>query len=165
MKVFASLFLILILISCSSNKKLELEKDIGLDWLDKDALFSHSIQFVHLNFDPFLNDENSGRRIDEFMLLDSIYKLDSLDKLMLVDFLVDPDNFSSGECGTFALNGGFIFIKSEIIKGIVEMGCGYFQWQFNPVNTNTSDGSISEVGAVKMTALLDSIFKKKENNF
>ena len=80
---------------------------------------------------------------------------------MLIEFILDSTNFSHGECGTFALNAGFVFIENDSIKGTIELSCGYYQWHFNPYSPNTMDGSLSRNGFKKMKTMLDRINEKQ----
>ena len=86
---------------------------------------------------------------ENYLTTDSLYTLDENDKIGLIEFILDSTNFSHGECGTFALNAGFVFIENDSIKGTIELSCGYYQWHFNPYSPNTMDGSLSRNGFKK----------------
>lgn len=150
---------------CSNPEKIEMTKKIEMDWSKLDEFSEYNIKYVQLNFNPFVDEEIMGKRIEEFMYKDSIYTLDQIDKSRLTEIISDSLNFSYGECGTFALNAGFVFIKNDTIKGIIEMGCGYYQWRFEPWNKNSMDGSLSNIGFEKMSKMLDDInLKMKKTN-
>lgn len=148
------------LVSCSKADHLELPGDYTLNWKDEEALKDHKILYRQLNDDPFLRQEVAGKSIEEMLHKDSLYTLDSKDKARLLAILSDSANFQRGECGTFALNAGLVFIQNDTLKGAIELGCGYYQWKFNPYNPYAVDGSLSRQGFENMTIMLDSIHAK-----
>ncbi|MCV9385457.1 hypothetical protein [Reichenbachiella ulvae] len=165
MKNIVLFTLIFLVFGCSNPVKIEMTKKIEIDWSKLDDSSEYDIKYVQLNFNPFVDEEIMGKGIEELMYKDSIYTLDQTDKSRLIEIISDSLNFSYGECGTFALNAGFVFIKNDTIKGIIEMGCGYYQWGFEPWNKNSMDGSLSDIGFEKMTKMLDDInLKIKKTN-
>jgi len=154
-----------LVIGCTNPEKIEMVKNVEIDWSKSEEISDYDIKYVQLNFNPFVDEEIMGKGIEELMFKDSIYTLDQIDKSRLTEIISDSLNFSRGECGTFALNAGLVFIKNDTIKGIIEMGCGYYQWGFEPWNTNSMDGSLSDSGFDKMTKMLDNInVKMKKTN-
>ncbi|NOQ73898.1 MAG: hypothetical protein GQ574_17960 [Crocinitomix sp.] len=146
-----------LIFSCANPEKIELTKAISIDWTNRNELEKYEVLYVQLNFSPFLDEEIAGHGIEEFIYKDSIYILDNIDQTNLTEIILDSSNFSRGECGNFALNGGFIFTQNDTIKGIIEMGCGYSQWSFESWNENVLDGSLSDIGFEKMSDVLDDI--------
>lgn len=163
MKNIVLLTLTVLVFGCSNPEKIKMTKKIEIDWSKLDKISEYDIKYVQLNFDPFVNEEIMGKGIEELMYKDSTYTLDQTDKSRLTKIISDSLNFSYGECGTFALNAGFVFLKNDTIKGIIEMGCGYYQWRFEPWNKNSMDGSLSDLGFEKMTIMLDDINRKMKN--
>ncbi len=159
-----SLILILpfLILGCSRPEKLELPLKTDIHWTSSNQFSEYDIRYIQLNFDPFINEEIMGRGIEELMFKDSMYTLDLIDKNRLSKMISDSLNFSRGECGTFALNAGFVFIKNDTIRGIIEMGCGCYDWGFEPGSNFSQDGSLSDQGFEAMTIMLDSINYKME---
>lgn len=155
--------LMFLVFGCSNPEKIEMSKNIEIDWPKQNSVSEYDIIYVQLNFNPFLDEEFMGKGIEELMYKDSTYSLDPTDKFRLTEIISDSLNFSKGECGTFALNAGFIFTRNDTIKGIIEMGCGYSDWGFQPMNKNSMDGSLSDLGFEKMTKMLDEINLKMKN--
>lgn len=157
------LFLIVFLLSaCSDNGMVKYDQHLNLDWKDEKELNLYDVKYIRLNYSPFAEEEIMGKGIEAFAFEDSLYTLDDLDRVRLISLLQDTANFSRGECGTFALNAGFLFLQNDTIKGIIEMGCGFAQWKFDPYNQQVKDGSISEKGFDEMVKLLDEIHHKME---
>tara|TARA_R110002049_G_scaffold16444_1_gene65466 strand:- start:64 stop:558 length:495 start_codon:yes stop_codon:yes gene_type:complete len=163
MKNLKILTLALLVFGCSNAEKIEIPKKIEIDWSNKDKISEFEVKYIQLNFDPFIIEEIMEKGIEDLMFKDSLYTLDHTDKRRLAGIISDTINFSYGECGTFALNAGFVFIKNDTIKGIVEMGYGYSQWGFEPWNGRFMDGSLSDLGFEKMTKMLDDINMKMKN--
>lgn len=165
MKIIASLVVSCLLFGCSNSEQIEMTKNIEIDWSNPGEHSDYDINYIQLNVDPFLNEEITGKGIEELMYTDSIYPLEQIDKTRLTEIISDSLNFSYGECGTFALNAGFVFTKNDTIKGIIALGCGFSQWRFEPWNINAMHGSLSDEGFDKMTKMLDEInLKMKKTN-
>ena len=154
------LLLVLLIFSCSNPNRKEFTKDIHIDWTNQSRLHKLDILYVQLNFSPFSDEDIMGKSIEEFTFENNIYALPPTNKSQLIEIISDSSNFSTGECGTFALNAGFLFLENDTIKGIIEMGCGCSHWGFEPWNKNARDGSLSDSGFEKMTELLDDIHLK-----
>ena len=166
MKNIVLLTLILLIFGCSNPEKIEMTRKIEIDWSKLNDIPEYDIKYIQLNFNPFVDEETMGKGIEELMYKDSTYTLDQTDKVRLIEIISDSLNFSYGECGTFALNAGFVFTRNDTIKGIIEMGCGYYQWGFEPWNTNSVDGSLSDSGFDKMKKMLDEInLKMKKRTY
>ncbi|WP_422107788.1 hypothetical protein [Winogradskyella sp.] len=164
MKNIVLLTLTFLVFGCSNPNRSVLTKEIELNWSIVDKTSDYEVRYVQLNFDPFVNETIMGKGIEELMDKDNTYILDTSDKSRLMDIISDSLNFRRGECGTFALNAGLIFTKNDTIKGIIEMGCGYRQWMFQPWNENVMDGLLSDSGFDKMEKMLDSINLKMNKN-
>lgn len=168
---FSTLILTLIsictLISCGSNadsehqSKLTLKQDLTVDWSAIEANDNYRIYYIPLNYDPFYNNETDGKHITDFMYKDSLYELDAEDYFAFTTFVADSLNFTDGECGTFALNAGFIITEFEVIRGYVDLSCGFIDWTFYPFNRCSGGGNVSDQGFVKMTEMLDAINTKR----
>ena len=167
MKFLSFIFITCSFLSCKSSEntidKLNWEQDLEISWDAIESNDDYRVYFLSLNSDPFYREETYGKSITDFMYKDSLYELDSEDYFAFTSFVADSTNFSFGECGTFALNSGFIVTEFEKIKGYVDLGCGSVQWDFHPRNFNSKDGSISEKGFEKMSDMLDRIYLKRKN--
>ncbi len=162
MRRLVVLTLVFFVFGCSSPEKTEMIKNIEINWSERDKILEYEVNYIQLNFNPFIDKDIMGKGIEELMYKDSTYPLDQIDKAKLFDIISDSLNFSYGECGTFALNAGFVFIKNDTIRGIIKMGCGYYQWGFEPWNKNALDGSLSDSGFEKMIKIVDGINLKKK---
>ncbi len=149
-----------LIVACTNANKIELPKSYDLNWVEFEKNLNLDIKYIQLNFNPFLDEEIMGKSIEDLMFKDSVYTLDKIDKERLSSIISDSVNFTYGECGTFALNAGFVFIENDTIKGTIQLGCGYADWGFEPGNINSLDGSLSDIGFEKMTTMLDDINKK-----
>jgi len=154
---------ILLVLGCANSENIEMAKHFEIDWTLGDEILEYEILYVQLNFNPFVDEEITGKGIEELITKKTVYSLDLTDKTRLTEIILDSLNFSYGECGTFALNAGLVFIKNDTIRGIIEMGCGYYQWEFEPWNINSMDGSLSDSGFDKMTVMLDEMNLKINN--
>jgi len=134
-----------------------LELNLSVDWMGKTNLLNYDVRYIQLNFKKFIQSVEAPKKIEEYVDSDKEYVLDDGDKSRLIDFISESSNFSNGECGTFALNAGFVFLNNQEVQGIIRLGCGYYQWDFQPDSNNTLDGSLSEVGFNRMEFLLDEI--------
>lgn len=140
---------------------IEWEEKLDVQWDAIDLNDDYRVLFFHINSDPFLNDSTQGKNVTDFMYNDSLYELDGEDYRRFVDFVSDSANFTDGECGTFALNGGFVIEEFETIRGYVDLGCGFTDWEFYPFNLYSQGGYVSETGFIKMTEMLDEINAKR----
>lgn len=143
------------------HNKLMWSQNLDLDWNAIESNDDFRIYYFPVNSDPFYNDETSGKDITDFMYNDSLYELDAEDYRIFVNFVSDSSNFTGGECGTYALNSGFVIEEFNTIHGFVNLGCGFMDWRFHPFNNYSQGGSVSDKGFAKMSELLDGINAKR----
>jgi hypothetical protein len=155
-QLIGCLFLLFGITSCSKYKR-----ELDVDWKRLNSK-EYTIRYLQHNFDPFLNDSTMYLKVVDFAESPNLVTLDSIDVVSLVQLISDSTNFSHGECGTFALNAGIIVFHEESINGIVSIGCGYSQWEFEPFNPNCRYGGLNEKGFELMTKMLDEINIKNE---
>ncbi len=117
------------------------------------------VYYLQLNFFESPGHPFIGKDIVDFK--DSIPEKSILlnydQRKSLYELISDSTNFSEGDCGTFHLNAGFILTHNKRIYGTIDIGCGYNQWNFDPVNPISKYGSLNEKGFINMKALLDDI--------
>lgn len=150
------LFLLIGIASCSKHKQ-----ELDVDWRRLNSE-EYTIKYLQHNFDPFVSDSTMYLKVVDFAESPNLVTLDSSDVVSLVQLISDSSNFSGGQCGTFALNAGIIVFQEETIKGIVSIGCGYSQWEFEPDNTHCRYGGLNTKGFELMTKMLDEINRKNE---
>ena len=117
----------------------------------------YQFKYIQLNIDDYPTKENTQINIIDFLDNDSIMILSRSHVEQLQNLITDTTNFSEGECGTFHLNGGIVIMDADTIKGIIEMGCGFGQWSFQPENPNAKWGNFNDKGFNIATKLLDDI--------
>ena len=119
----------------------------------------YSIEYIQLPFDDEPTEVMIGGDIVALQDYPKAKKvqLTNQQECLLYHLVTDTTHFSAGECGTFQLNAGFIIHANRQVVGIIDVGCGYNQWLFEPENSYTDQRSLSDKGFGKMTALLDAL--------
>lgn len=86
-------------------------------------------------------------------------RLNSDQKRRLFSMCSDSEYYDEvGECGTFHLNAGFLINYGRETIGVVELGCGHWQWRFTPENALVNYGAMNEIGREALTPLLDELY-------
>lgn len=114
-----------------------------------------SIRYVQLNFDQFPTDRTIEP--DPLEHLDSAMTLTAAQVEQLQALVTDSSNFSEGDCGTFHLNAAIVVARRDSAVGIIRIGCGYNQWNFQPANPMSKWGGLNDRGFAAMQALLDDV--------
>lgn len=135
----------------------------GFTWQSLEDTNSYFVQYIAL---PRVNKIDSNRKnkeVIDFVEAQHVmkYELTNTEEYFLLHLLTDSNSFEQGDCGTFWLEGGFVFYKNEQLAGYIDLGCGYSQWLFHPENKLTRTGNLNEHGFWKIQALLDNINKRK----
>jgi hypothetical protein len=120
------------------------------------------VKYFQHNFNNFPTDSTMSLKIVDFAESPNWVTLDSIDVSTLVQLVSDSTNYSDGDCGTFALNAGIVVFKNDKIKGLISIGCGFNQWEFEPFNADTKWGGLNDKGFQKMSDMLDEIYFKNK---
>jgi hypothetical protein len=151
----------LLLMLCAITSCTNFREELNVDWTALNSK-QYTVRYYQHNFNNFPTDSTAHLRVVDFADSPDLMTLDSTDVASLVHLISDSTNFSDGDCGTFALNAGFIvFNNDETINGIIEVGCGFNQWEFEPFNPNCKWGGLNEKGFRLMSDMLDEINIKK----
>ncbi|MCF8277802.1 MAG: hypothetical protein K9J17_13795 [Flavobacteriales bacterium] len=151
------LSLLLFVSACSSRNK-----SLDFDWTqlsDKD----YSVHYVQLNFDNFPTIETMDVDPLDYVGSEGEFILTDSQKAKLQQLISDSAYYSNGDCGTFHTNALILVLKDETVRGIIEIRCGYNQWEFQPYNSLTKWGGLNDEGFDLMSSLLDDINLEKEN--
>jgi hypothetical protein len=119
----------------------------------------YSIEYIQLSFDDEPTEETIGEDIVALQDCPKAKKvpLTNQQERLLCQLVTDSTHFSAGECGTFQLDAGFIIHANRQVVGVINVGCGYNQWLFQPENGHSDQRSLNAKGFNKMTALLDAL--------
>jgi hypothetical protein len=150
------LFFLATLISCSKYKQ-----ELDLDWKRMNSN-EYTVKYFQHSFNNFPTDSTMFLKVADFAESPDLVTLDSIDVATLVQLVTDSTNYSDGDCGTFALNAGIIVFKDDKIKGVISIGCGFNQWQFEPFNADAKWGGLNEKGFQKMSDMLDAVYFKNK---
>ncbi|HEX6171526.1 MAG TPA: hypothetical protein VFZ33_17695 [Chitinophagaceae bacterium] len=150
------LFFLTALISCAKYKQ-----ELDLDWKRLNSK-DFTVKYLQHNFNNFPTDSTMFLKVSDFAESPDLVTLDSVDVATLVQLISDSTNYSDGDCGTFALNAGIIVYKNGKIRGLISIGCGFNQWEFEPFNRDTKSGGLNDTGFQKMSDMLDEIYYKNK---
>ncbi len=132
---------------------------LTLNWEALADTARYSVEYIQLPFHDEPTKEMIGGNILAFQDYPKAKKLQltNQQERMLCQFVTDTTHFSEGQCGTFQLDAGFIIHANRQVVGIINVGCGYNQWLFEPENSHADQRSLSARGFGKMTVLLDAL--------
>ncbi len=143
----------------STNYQADTEQLSAFNWAQLKDTTKYDLRYLQLNFLNFPADHTIGQ--DILGLSDSLNTksllLTNRQEFQLYQLINNTANFSEGDCGTFHLNAGIFVLDKDKICGIINIGCGYSQWNFSSENLNAKYGAFNELGFNKMQQLLDDI--------
>lgn len=137
------------------------KKDYLRNWEDIADTNEYAVDYLQIDFSAYPAEEYMDKAVTDFSGRKGIkkVKLTGRQQILLSEFISDTMNFSQSDCGTFHLNAGFIIYRKGEEKGLIDIGCGFNQWNFMPHNPKSGAGSVTEKGFREMEALLDDINK------
>ena len=144
-----------------SNDQIKVDDGLIADfkWIQLSDTAKYKVRYIQLNFLNYPDEKYLGKNILYFKdsISNNYYILNRIQIEDLLKLITDTNNFSEGDCGTYCLNAGIVVLEKNKICAMIDIGCAYNQWNFNPKNLKSKNGHLNEKGFRKMEKLLDNI--------
>ena len=153
---------LILLFGCNQNSdsskqdRKAFKEKLDIEWINLSTA-GYTVKYIQLDFKNYPSEEMMEANLLDNVNSDNVMVLTQDQIIKLARLVTDSSNFSNGECGTFHLNAGFVIEKEAFVRGIITIGCGFNQWEFQPDNTFSKFGALNDDGFDIMTKLLDEI--------